>query len=81
MAKYKDMNLYQLLEAAMEQVNEVIKEKVRELAKDGRLTCVQATQLANAEGVPPIVVGLAADAAKVKITACQLGCFGVDKGD
>ncbi|WP_425057762.1 hypothetical protein SCACP_23000 [Sporomusa carbonis] len=65
----------------MEQVNEVIVQKVRELAKDGRLTCAEATQLANAEGVPPIVVGRAADAAGIKITACQLGCFGAKKGD
>ncbi|MDF2571896.1 MAG: hypothetical protein K0R55_3500 [Sporomusa sp.] len=65
----------------MEHVNEAIKEKVRQLAKDGRLTCAEATQLANDQGVPPIVVGRAADAANVKITACQLGCFGVKKGD
>lgn len=65
----------------MKQVNEAIKQKVRELAKDGYITCAEATALANSEGVPPLIVGLAADAAKVKITACQLGCFGVKKGD
>lgn len=65
----------------MHQVNEAIIRKVRELAKDGSLTCAEATQLANREGVPPLVIGQAADAAKIKITACQLGCFGVRKGD
>ena len=63
----------------MEQVNEAIKHKVSELAKNGRITCAEATELAKAQGVPPITVGQAADAAGVKITACQLGCFGVKK--
>ncbi|HWR43849.1 hypothetical protein [Sporomusa sp.] len=65
----------------MEQVDEAIKQKVREVAKEGRLTCSEAMQLANAAGVPPIIIGRAADAARVKIIACQLGCFGVKKGD
>ena len=65
----------------MKQINESIKQKVQELAKDGRLTCAEAIAMANREGVPPIAIGRAADAAKVKIVACQLGCFGVNKGD
>ena len=65
----------------MKQIDESIKQKVQELAKDGRLTCAEAIALANSQGVPPITVGRAADAAKVKIIACQLCCFGVNKGD
>lgn len=65
----------------MTQINELIKQKVQLLAKDGRLTCAEAIALANSEGVPPLVVGKAADAANVKIIACQLGCFGGAKGD
>lgn len=63
----------------MKQVNENIKQKLQQLAKDGHIACAEATALANSEGVSPLVVGLAADAAKIKITACQLGCFGVKK--
>ena len=36
----------------MKQINESIKQKVQELAKDGRLTCAEAIAMANREGVP-----------------------------
>lgn len=52
-----------------------IKSKVKALAKDGYLSCAQALKLADEENVAPLVVGKAADEAKIKIITCQLGCF------
>ena len=65
----------------MAQESEAIKQKVQQLAKNGRMTCADAIKLANTEAVPPIYIGQAADAVGVKIIACQLGCFGSKKGD
>lgn len=59
--------------------DDIVQKKVLALARQGRLPCAAALQLAAALGVSPRVVGEAADAAGVKITACQLGCFGTDK--
>ncbi|RDV84337.1 hypothetical protein [Ammonifex thiophilus] len=48
---------------------------VKEAAKDGKLTCLRAHQLAAELGVAPRVVGAACDQLGIKIVACQLGCF------
>lgn len=50
--------------------------KVREKAKDGRLACKVALALAKELGVPPKAIGDIANQEKLKIVACQLGCFG-----
>jgi predicted nucleic acid-binding protein len=57
-------------------VNEVLMNKVKELAKKGHLTCAEAHQLAEAEGVSLVTVGKAVQVAGAKIRDCQLGCFG-----
>ncbi|MGO0123508.1 hypothetical protein [Desulfothermobacter acidiphilus] len=48
---------------------------VREAAKEGKLACLQAHQLAASLGVTPRVVGAACDQLGIRIVACQLGCF------
>jgi len=50
-------------------------EAVKKAAKDGRITCTAARRVAGELKVTPKVVGEAADALKIKITACELGCF------
>jgi len=50
-------------------------DKVRGVAKDGKLSCTNAFALAAALGVPVRKVGAAADEAGVRIVHCQLGCF------
>lgn len=50
-------------------------ESVKKAAKDGRISCTAARRLAEELKVPPRVVGEAADALKIKIKACELGCF------
>jgi len=49
--------------------------KVREKAKDGKIACHTALALAEELGVSPRDIGAAANQEKIKIAACQLGCF------
>lgn len=60
--------------------NEDIKKKVMELVKNGKLTCAEAHRLAEAEGLSLAIIGKVAEGAGVKISDCQLGCFGKPKG-
>lgn len=53
-----------------------IKKKLIELAKKGSLTCAEAHQLAEAEGVSLVFIGKVAEEVGVKVSDCQLGCFG-----
>ena len=50
-------------------------QEVRDAAKDGRLPCAAAFELARKNGVSPKEIGDAANRVGVKIAACQLGCF------
>jgi len=43
---------------------------------DGRLPCARAFELAKELDVPVSRIGKACDEMGVKITNCQLGCFG-----
>ncbi len=52
-----------------------IVERVKAEAKNGKLPCKRAFELAEELGVLPREVGSAANEAEVKIAACQLGCF------
>lgn len=52
-----------------------IHSEILDVAKDGRIACKKALELASALNVPPRVIGEALDELKIKIAACQLGCF------
>lgn len=54
---------------------EQIEQEVKKLAPEGRLSCAQAFALADKLGVKPRAIGQAANDLKIKIMACQLGCF------
>ena len=54
---------------------ERVVERVKKEAKEGKLACKRAFELAEELGVPIREVGKAANDAGVKIAACQLGCF------
>jgi len=56
-------------------VSEQVLEAVKKAAVDGRISCPQARKLAEELGVPPRLVGEACNALKIKIKACELGCF------
>ena len=50
-------------------------EKLKDLAPQGRISCSDARQLAEKLEIPYGVVGKACNEAKIKIFACELGCF------
>jgi hypothetical protein len=49
--------------------------KVKEVDGKKTLACKVALQLADELELPPKAIGEICDDAKVKIMACQLGCF------
>ncbi len=53
-----------------------LREAVRAASEDGEITCAAALAVACRLKVDPRRVGDACNAAKIKITRCQLGCFG-----
>ena len=55
----------------MEKLNEAIANK----AKDGRITCKDARQIADERGIDYLEVGKKIDELKIKIVECGLGCF------
>ena len=54
---------------------ERIREAIRAVSAAGRLTCEQAHELSSDLGVPLSEIGAICDELKIKIAACQLGCF------
>jgi hypothetical protein len=50
-------------------------ETIRAAEKDGRLSCEKAHELAKELNVSLRELGALCDELKIKITACQLGCF------
>ncbi len=52
-----------------------VEEEVKAVAKDGKIACAVAFDVAKRLGVPLKEVGRAANRAGVKICGCQLGCF------
>jgi tRNA-Thr(GGU) m(6)t(6)A37 methyltransferase TsaA len=54
---------------------EMLLDRVRGMAIEGRLPCAAAHHLAEELGVTMPDVGWAADEEKLRITKCQLGCF------
>ncbi|NPV60799.1 MAG: hypothetical protein HPY75_14210 [Actinobacteria bacterium] len=58
-----------------DEVDEKLKEAVKEKAEEGRIACAVALKLAEELGVSTLEVGKAANALGIKITRCSLGCF------
>lgn len=50
-------------------------QKLRDLAPQGKISCSEARQLAEKLEIPYGEVGKACNEAKIKIFACELGCF------
>lgn len=51
-------------------------EAIRAVAQDGQVTCAQLFDIAARLGRPAMEASAHAEALGIKITACQLGCFG-----
>jgi len=54
---------------------EVLVEKIKGQAKNGRISCRQALKLASELEVSPKEIGDLLNELKIKIAGCQLGCF------
>lgn len=54
---------------------EDVKKALKFVVTDGRISCTAARELAAELGVSIQEVGQAADELKIKIFACELGCF------
>gem|GEM_PF-230365 len=54
---------------------EEIAAKLKEAAKDGKISCAVAQKIANENKVPMKQVGDLLNKLKIKIAQCQLGCF------
>jgi hypothetical protein len=50
-------------------------EAIRAAAVNDRLTCEMAHELSNSLNVPLREIGALCNELKIKISACQLGCF------
>ncbi|HOV78953.1 MAG TPA: hypothetical protein PK728_02510 [Bacillota bacterium] len=59
----------------MQEIPQEVLKAVEKTAKDGRITCSAARKLAEELKVGPRVVGGACNQLKIKIKACELGCF------
>jgi len=49
--------------------------KLKELARDGKITCAMAQKIAVENKIPLKQVGDMLNQMKIKIIQCQLGCF------
>lgn len=56
-------------------VPEEVLKALKEVATEGKISCTEARRLAEKLGVSPIIVGQACNMLKIKIYACELGCF------
>jgi uncharacterized radical SAM superfamily protein len=54
---------------------EEIAAKLKEAAKEGKISCVLAQKIASENKIPMKQVGNLLNKMKIKIAQCQLGCF------
>jgi hypothetical protein len=54
---------------------EDIEKKLLEIAKDSKIQCKEAMELAAEAGIPTQKMANLLDRHKIKIISCQLGCF------
>jgi len=54
---------------------EQLQKELTRLSPDGKISCTVARKVADDLGVSPQKVGEACNELKIKICACELGCF------
>ena len=59
----------------MSEVPGNVLEAVRKEAREGKMPCSKALELARQLQVDPSLVGRALDLLEIRIISCQLGCF------
>ena len=55
--------------------DEKTKERIKEVSKEGKISCTAAHKVAEELGVPVRKVGTLINELNLKIVACELGCF------
>jgi hypothetical protein len=59
----------------------VLAERIKKRAIEGRLPCAVAFKISEELKIEPASVGVALDLLEIKISKCQIGIFGYDKGN
>lgn len=59
----------------MTEQEERLRAAIKELAERGKAPCHRLLELAGRTGASPREIGRLCDEMKIKIAACQLGCF------
>jgi hypothetical protein len=72
-AKRPGFNLWKKEDRALKE-DEIVA-KLKEAAREGKITCALAQKIATENKVPMKKVGELLNQMKIKITQCQLGCF------
>lgn len=65
---------------ARRQRDQAIADAIRKASVGGEVSCAEAFRIAQEMGVEPSEVGRALDLLEMKITKCQLGLFGHERG-
>jgi len=73
---HDDAGHYKQKHPADTPINPAIEAQLTARAKDGRINCAAAHQIARELGVTPDEVGMTADLLELRINMCQLGLFG-----
>ena len=77
---HRDDGHYAEKHGARAQLDQVITEAIKKHSIGGKLSCVAAFRITEEMNIKPSVVGQALDLLEMKITKCQLGLFGHEKG-
>jgi LAO/AO transport system kinase len=56
-------------------MSDEIRQKLKQVSKEGKITCAQAEKIAEENGLSRLQVGKIINELELKITSCQLGCF------
>jgi hypothetical protein len=62
-------------------INPAVAETVKNKASEGKLPCAVAFKISEEMGVSPAEVGVTLDLLEIKISKCQIGIFGYDRGN
>jgi len=56
-------------------VDETLIEAIRDASPDNQISCTKAREISERFGIPLSEIGRLANELKIKIIACELGCF------
>jgi len=56
-------------------MHEEVRRKLKEVSREGKVTCAQAEKIAEESRLSRLQVGKLINELDLKITSCQLGCF------